>query len=144
MESTPPAKPTLSLPANGSRIGFITKQAPTFQWLAVIDPSGVAYKLQLASDTGFASLVVPEISELTEAYYTLPVEQALPYGRYYWRVKAIDGAENDSGWTIPYSFKAGFLPLWAFITIVALLAVLIGVLVYFFAIRKKPKKEVTL
>jgi len=68
----------------------------------------------------------------------------LPYGRYYWRVKAIDGAENGSGWTIPYSFKAGFLPLWAFITIVALLAVLIGVLVYFFAIRKKPKKEVTL
>ena len=144
MESTPPAKPALSLPANGSRVGFITKQAPTFQWLAVIDPSGVAYTWQIATDAGFASLVVPEISELTEAYYTLPKEQALPYGRYYWRVKAIDGAENDSGWTIPYSFKAGLLPLWAFITIVALLAVLIGVLVYFFAIRKKPKKEVTL
>jgi len=144
MESTPPAKPTLSLPANGSRVGFIGKVAPKFEWSAVTDPSGVAYTWQIATDAGFVNLVVPEISGLTEASYVLPKEQALPYGRYYWRVKAIDGAENDSGWTIPYSFKAGLLPLWAFITIVALLAVLIGVLVYFFAIRKKPKKEVTL
>jgi len=144
MESTPPAKPTLSLPANGSRVGFIGKVAPKFEWSAVTDPSGVAYTWQIATDAGFVNLVVPEISGLTEASYVLPKEQALPYGRYYWRVKAIDGAQNDSGWTIPYSFKTGLLPLWAFITIVALLAVLIGVLVYFFAIRKKPEKEVTL
>ncbi|GAI50993.1 unnamed protein product, partial [marine sediment metagenome] len=88
MESISPAKPTLTTPANGIRLGFIGKQTPTFQWSAVTDPSGVSYKLQIASDPGFVSLVVPEVSGLTEASYTLPQGQALPYGDYYWRVKA--------------------------------------------------------
>ena len=139
MESTPPPKPKLSLPANGSRLGFITKQAPTFQWSAVTDPSGVAYTWQIATDAGFVNFVVPEISDLTDNHYTLPQVQALPYGTYYWRVKAIDGAQNDSGWTTTYSFRSGLLPLWAFISIIALVVVLIGVMVYFFGIKKKKR-----
>jgi len=141
MESTPPAKPTpelvSGLPANSSRLGFITKQAPTFQWSAVTDPSGVAYTWQIATDAGFVNLVVPEISDLTDNHYTLPEVQALPYGTYYWKVKAIDGAENDSGWTNYYSFKSGLLPLWAFVVIIALVVVLIAVLVYFSRRKKK-------
>jgi len=125
------------LPANSSRLGFITKQAPTFQWSAVTDPSGVAYTWQIATDAGFVNLVVPEISDLTDNHYTLPEVQALPYGTYYWKVKAIDGAENDSGWTNYYSFKSGLLPLWAFVVIIALVVVLIAVLVYFSRRKKK-------
>lgn len=137
MESKAPPKPTLSLPENGLRIGFISKVAPTFEWAAVNDPSGVSYTFQIASDASFATLVIPELAGSSQTSYALPQGQALPYGTYYWRVKAIDGAQNDSGWTTAYSFKSGFLPLWAFIAIAALIAVLIGVLVYFFVIRRR-------
>jgi len=137
VESTPPAKPTLSLPANGSRIGFIGSQAPAFQWTTVTDSSGVSYKLQIASDPGFVSLVIPEVSGLTGTSYTLPQGQALSYGTYYWRVKAIDGAQNDSGWTTAYSFQSGFLPLWAFIVIVVIIVMLIAALLYLLGIRKR-------
>lgn len=137
MESNPPAKPTPSSPANGSRIGFIGSHAPAFRWTAVTDPSGLSYKLQVASDQGFVSLVVPEISGLTEASYTLPEGQALPYGIYYWRVKAIDGAQNDSGWTAAYSFQSGLLPTWAFIVIIIVIVVLIAALVYLLSIRRR-------
>jgi len=136
MESTPPAKPTLSSPANGTRIGFIGSQAPTFQWTAVTDESGVGYMLQIASDEGFTNLVVPEISGLSETNYTLSKEQALPRGAYYWRVKAIDGAQNDSGWTAPYSFQVGLMPLWAFIVIVVVIGLLVAALVYRFALKR--------
>ncbi len=135
MSSTPPPLPVLILPANGSRLGF--KVAPAFQWSAVTDPSGVVYELQIATDAGFVNLVVPEISNLTDNHYALPEVQALRYVTYYWRVKAIDGAQNDSGWTTAYSFHLGLLPLWAFIVIIALVVVLIGVLVYLFRRKKK-------
>ncbi len=137
MESTPPAKPTLDLPADSARVGFISSQAPTFQWAAVTDPSGVSYKLQIASDLGFVSLVVPEISGLTEASYTLPQEQALPHGTYYWKVKAIDGAQNDSGWTAAHSFHVGLMPLWAFIAIVVVIVVLIVALLFLFSSKRR-------
>jgi hypothetical protein len=137
MESNPPAKPTLSSPANGTRIGFIGSQTTTFQWTAVTDPSGVSYKLQIASDPSFLSLVVPEISGLTETSYTLPEGQALPYGTYYWRVKAIDGAQNDSGWTTAYSFQSGLLPTWAFIVIIIVIVALIAALAYLLAPRRR-------
>ena len=137
MESDPPAKPMLSLPANGSRVGFIGSQTPIFQWMAVMDPSGVSYKLQVASDPGFVSLMVPEISGLTEASYTLPQGQALPYGTYYWRVKAVDGAQNDSGWTTAYSFQSGLLPTWAFIVIIVVIVMLIAALVYLLGIKRR-------
>ncbi len=137
MESISPAKPTLTTPANGIRLGFIGKQTPTFQWSAVTDPSGVSYKLQIASDPGFVSLVVPEVSGLTEASYTLPQGQALPYGDYYWRVKAMDGAQNDSGWTSAYSFKSGLLPFWAFIVIVAIIVVFVAALFFLLGERRR-------
>ncbi|MEA3442030.1 MAG: Ig-like domain-containing protein [Chloroflexota bacterium] len=137
MESNPPAKPTLSLPTNGTRIGFISSQTATSQWTAVTDPSGVSYKLQIASDPGFVSLVVTEISGLTETSYTLPQGQALPYGTYYWRVKAIDSAQNDSGWTGAYSFQSGLLPLWAFIIIIVIAVVLIAALLYLLGAKRR-------
>ena len=136
MESNPPAKSTLSSPANGTRIGFIGRVTPAFQWSAVTDESGVSYMLQIAGDEGFTNLVVPEISGLSETNYTLSKEQALPPGTYYWRVKAIDGAQNDSSWTAPYSFQVGLMPLWAFIVIVVVIGLLVAALVYRFALKR--------
>jgi len=146
MESNVPAKPILTAPPNDSRIGHFTKVKPTLQWKAVIDPSGVTYNLQVGTSPDFAQVLIAKVG-LTEAQallvsttgpemsYTLTDMEALPYGTYYWRVKTVDGAMNDSGWTAPYSFKAGYLPLWAFIAIVAAAAVLIGGLIFLLARR---------
>jgi len=145
MESDAPAKPTLSSPASGSRIGIFRKQTPTFSWSAVTDDSGVGYTLQIGTSADFAQVLIsrqvltsePSVSTeptvLAPISYTLTGAEALDYGTYYWRVKAIDGAQNDSGWSSAHSFKSTLLPLWAFAAIVALVAVLIGFLVYFLA-----------
>jgi len=135
MEADAPSKPTLALPANGSRVGVFRKQAPTFDWSAVTDDSGVSYNLEIAKSADFAQVLISRTG-LTEASCTLTGAEALDYGTYYWRVKAIDGAMNDSGWSIAYSLKSGYLPLWAFVAIIAVLVVLIGVLAYFFLRRR--------
>ena len=136
MESVPPPIPMPVAPGNGSRIGYVGKQKPTLEWSAVTDDSGVTYDLQVSSTEDFAEILV-STTDLTEATYTLSDEAGLSYGTYYWRVKAIDGARNDSGWCSPYHFKTDLLPFWAAIAIVALLVVLIGFLVYFFAVRRR-------
>lgn len=136
MESVAPAKPTLSSPVNASRVGLFRKQTPTFEWSAVTDDSGVSYNLQIGTSADFAQVLIFKTG-LTEASYTLTGAEALDYGTYYWRVRAIDGAQNDSGWTTAYSFKSALLPLWAFIVIVALIVVLIGALVFVFGIRRR-------
>jgi hypothetical protein len=134
MESDPPPTPTLISPANESRVGFIGKVAPTFEWSNVTDPSGVSYNLQIATSESFTKGVITKT--LSEASYTLTSGEALPYGTYYWRVKAVDGAQNEGSWSAPYSFKAGLLPLWAFIVIIVLIVALIAGLVYFFVGRR--------
>lgn len=136
MESVPPPIPIPVAPGDGSRIGYVGKQKPTLEWSAVTDDSGVTYDLQVSSTEDFAGIVL-STTNLTEATYTLSDEAGLSYGTYYWRVKAIDSAKNDSGWCSPYHFKTDLLPFWAAIAIVALLVVLIGFLVYFFAVRRR-------
>jgi len=135
MESQPPAKPALISPSNGGRVGFVGSITPTLEWSAVTDDSGVSYSLQIGSSANFTAPVL-SLTGLTEASYTLTDTQALSYGTYYWRVKAIDGAQNDSGWTATYDFQAGLLSLWLFIVIIALVVVLIGVVVYLFVRRR--------
>ena len=135
MESTAPPQPTLSLPVNNSRIGIVRKQTPTFDWSAVTDDSGVSYNLEIGTTADFAQVLISKTG-LTDNSYTLAQAEALDYGTYYWRVKAIDGALNYSGWTSAHSFKSGYLPLWSFVVIIAAVAVLIGLLVYFFARRR--------
>ncbi len=135
MESDAPAKPTLSSPANDSRVGLFGKQTATFTWSEVTDDSGVSYNLQVATGADFAQVLMAK-EGVSEASYTLTKEEALAYGTYYWRVKAVDDAQNDSGWTTAHSFKSALLPLWAFIAIVALIVALIGALVYLFVFRR--------
>ncbi len=136
MESQAPPKPTLSAPAHNTRVGIVGNQAPTFEWSTVTDPSGVLYDLQIAAGADCAQPVLSKTG-LSESSYTLSKIEALPYGTYYWRVRAVDGAQNTGDWSNVYSFDSGFLPLWAFIVIIVVVAVLIGVLVYFFGVRRR-------
>jgi len=141
MESDPPDTPELISPPDGSRVGFIGGMRPTFEWSEVFDISGVYYSLQIATSanvtaTGFVNPIV-SIPNIVGTNYTLEKTEALPYGTYYWIVQAVDGAENESGWTAAYSFRAGLLPLWAFIVIIVAIAAGIGTPVYFFVIRRR-------
>jgi hypothetical protein len=54
---------------------------------------------------------------LVGSKYTVTDNETLLRGKYYWRIKAVDGAGNDSGWTTPILVKIGLMPLWAFILI---------------------------
>jgi len=117
MESTPPAVPQIVSPKEGSRVGLFDRIIATFEWVPVSDPSGVSYSLQISTQSDFATDLLSK-DNLAKSEYTLTDEEALSRGKYYWRVKAVDGASNDSGWTQSTEFKAGLMPLWAFIIIV--------------------------
>jgi hypothetical protein len=143
MESQAPGVPELTLPADESRAGIIGKVRPTFEWSAVPpDLSGVYYSLQIAGSAnvtsagGFADPIV-SVQDIVGTNYTLNATEALPYGTYYWIVQAVDGAENYGGWTTARSFRAGVLPLWAFIVAIVAIVAGIGTAVYFFVIRKR-------
>ena len=139
MESDPPDTPDLISPPHGSRVGLMGKVTPTFEWSEVSDDSGVRYRLQIATSANvtasgeFADPVVP-VMKLVETSYT-PTE-ALPYGTYYWIVQAVDGAENESGWTAARSFRAGLLPRWGLIVIIVAAMVLLVALIRALVVRR--------
>jgi hypothetical protein len=128
MESNPPPTPQLVSPENGLRQG----SRPTFVWGAVSDPSGVTYTLQIAPDGSFVTLLL-EKRGLTQPQYTLAGEEALRATDsdvpYYWRVRAVDGAENESNWAAARSFYVRYLPIWALIVIIVVVSVVVAVLV---------------
>jgi hypothetical protein len=122
-------------------MGFMGRVTPTFEWSQVSDDSGVHYSLQIATSanvTATGEFVDPIVSKegLVETSYTLEETEALPYGTYYWIVQAVDGAENESGWTAARSFQVGLLPRWGFIAIIAAAAVLLIALIRALLIRR--------
>lgn len=129
VESSPPPAPVPQLLHEGD------KQQPQsyFNWEDVYDPSGVTYTLQIATDDKFtAGSIVFEKSSITESEYTLTKEERLkPTGKaapYYWRIKAIDDAENESGWTTPEPFYVGYtfeLTGWVLYTLIGI-SILVG------------------
>ncbi len=134
MEETPPAEPGLNSPVD-TRAGFFGsftgRICPTFTWSNVIDPSGIdSYDLEIYDgDNSAVSISVPIEAVSFQGdivAYILPEKHALSYGTYHWKVRAIDGAENEGDWAEAQSFHAGILPQWAAITItVGLLLVVI-------------------
>jgi len=106
-----------------------------FDWEEVTDPSGVNYTLQIASDADFTAIVL-EKEGLPSSEYTLTGEEKLEStGKkgYYWRVKAVDGAFNEGGWSPPVLFYVGSawtsMPGWVwyiFYGLGALLLVILG------------------
>jgi hypothetical protein len=142
MESKAPDTPELISPSDGSRVGFIGKVRPTFEWSEVFDDSGVRYNLQIATGANITTtgeFADPVVSKegLVGTNYTLNATEARPYGTYYWIVQAVDRAGNAGNWTADCSFQAGLLPLWGFIAAIVAIVVLIGALVYFLVRRRR-------
>ncbi|MFC1983315.1 IPT/TIG domain-containing protein [Chloroflexota bacterium] len=105
IESTPPPVPVLSMPTDGSE----SKSEVSFDWQDATDPSlPVTYVLQVSSNRSFSSVVF-EKRELPASEYTLATESdklaaVKKENPYYWKVKAVDGASNESDWSTPRSF----------------------------------------
>jgi hypothetical protein len=136
METIPPSLPQIVSPKDGGRVGLFDRVTPTFEWADVSDPSGVYYGLQISSQSDFATTVLSK-EDLVESKYTLTDDEALLRGKYYWRVKAVDGAGNDSGWTTSILVNVGLMPLWAFILIIV---VAIAFIIRLFFFLKNVKR----
>ena len=80
-------------------------------------------------------------SGITANRYTLSASESLPYGKFYWRVMATDGASNQSAWSDAVLLKAGLFMTWVLILIIVLVVAAIGAGVYFLWRRRKKKPE---
>lgn len=112
LESVPPPLPALLSPEAGKRVGVIGSAVVTFEWEEVEDPSGVIYMLEVGQSSDFSGSMLRK-ENLTQTHYSLTEEEALKKGTYYWRVKAIDGAGNESDWAVEHLFKVGLMEWWA-------------------------------
>jgi len=140
MESEAPAIPQPLLPAIDTK----PEHPITFKWQDVTDASGVTYTLQVAKDKNFASIVL-EKEGLTQPEYTLTEDEGLGSTKkdapYWWRVMAIDGASNMSGWSAAKSFTVGFvltIPNWTKYLLGALGGLLLF-LIGFLLVRRRGK-----
>jgi hypothetical protein len=106
LEGTPPQIPTPISPAQ-DRFGWFGSQTVVFAWTPVSDPSGITYTLEVNRDNIRFFPLEPGMRKtgLTEPNAVMTLEP----GTYYWRVKAIDGAGNESDWSYSvYPFQVGF------------------------------------
>jgi hypothetical protein len=104
IEKSPPPAPALILPLNDS----LTKAEAYFQWQIITDSSvPVTYNLQIASNQNFVNIILQKTG-LQSTEYTLNDKETLTAdfknAAYFWRVKAIDGAKNESEWSVPRIF----------------------------------------
>ena len=136
MDSTPPPTPILLLPP------LLTKadKMPTLDWQDVNDPNGVTYTLQISTDATFTIVklekqgLTSSVYELTEQDVLKSVSKNMPY---YWRVKAVDSAKNESQWSTPFTFYVGFvLAKWAWYAIFGASVLIVGVISYWLERRR--------
>jgi hypothetical protein len=134
VETTPPKVPQPVKPQLGAKV----KSPVLFDWQEVTDDSlPVTYRLQIATDKSFgAGTIVVDKSGLDTSSYTLTdAEEKALAGQdtpYYWRVKSIDAAANESEWTGAGEFYISgpfVFPRWALILVIvggAIVMFLIG------------------
>lgn len=136
IEDVPPASPSLREPSDGSRGGLLGDFQPDMNWSPVVDPSGVRYILQMSNDRDFDNLVLQK-NALDNPRYKLNDDEKLAAGTYFWRIKAVDKASNESVWSNSYELKSGLIPLWLLFTLVGMV---IGIFIlggYILATRRR-------
>jgi hypothetical protein len=126
LEGTAPTVPTPISPVD-QRYGWFGAQPVAFSWTSVSDPSGITYTVEVDNSLRF----FPLEPGMRKTGLTAPnCVMNLEPGTYYWRVKAIDGAGNESEWSLsPYPFQVGFfsglyLAVGAFIFLIVFIFIL--------------------
>jgi hypothetical protein len=131
VESTAPKVPQPLKPALGAKV----KSPVVFDWQEVTDESKpVTYRLQVATDKSFGTAsVVLDRSDIEGSSYTLSEIEELKLAAqdtaYYWRIKSVDAAANESEWTGAGEFNISGpfkLPTWGIYTSIA-----VGAVVFF-------------
>jgi hypothetical protein len=90
-----PAKPALSTPANKT---LTNDNTPTFTWQAVL--YGTSYQLQVDNNSDFSS---PEQDVRLDTEPWSYVADALPDGKYYWRVRAFNADTAPGPWSAKWT-----------------------------------------
>jgi len=131
MEENAPPIPALVLPLVGEKADSET----VFDWETVLDASPasnpVTYDLQVATSQtfGVATLIINETGLEESTYTILPEDKLESTGEdepYYWRVRAVDAASNESVWSEASTFTVGFsleITGWLMYVIMAAIAV---------------------
>jgi len=131
MEAKAPPMPVPLLP----KVASVAEAEAHFDWEDVDDLSGVTYTLEVASDADFTTIVL-EKEGLPHSEYPVTKEEKLESTEkevpYYWRVKAVDGASNESEWAPSGLFYVGFswtsIPDWVWYTFYGLGGLLLVIL----------------
>jgi len=93
-DNHPPSAPIPIMPM-GHSFGIWGAREVSFSWSEVADSSGVTYNLQISKNISFDQLEFGmQLTGLDKSSYAA----VLAPGIYYWRIKAIDGAGNESYW----------------------------------------------
>lgn len=106
MEQQAPPIPTLRSP----EFTRASPDVPDLYWTEATDPSGITYTIQVARDTLFGNTLVEKKGLTTTRYlFTTEERRLLSEGdsTWYWRIKAIDGASNESEWSALGLFFVG-------------------------------------
>jgi hypothetical protein len=100
----PAAKAARALPGPrlaGPEDDANVQSAPIFKWQKV--RRAAKYEFQLSADSGFRSIVTGGTVDTYNNAYTL--DDSLPDGSYYWRVRAVNAKDDAGRWSSGRSFK---------------------------------------
>lgn len=104
--ANPPATPAPNLPASNA---LITNFLPLFKWSVVTLPANTAFKhyqLQIDDNVDFSSPVIDDASITDRLTTQLATVAPLPQNtRFYWRVRAVNTANEVSNWSTVRSFR---------------------------------------
>lgn len=102
--ANPPSAPMLLLPAN---IALVTSSSPLFDWKDSTVPAGTTfdhYQIQVATNNTFTSLI-HENNVITSQDNTASLSAGTSY---YWRVRAVNTANDHSAWSAVRSLRVIF------------------------------------
>jgi len=94
--------------------------------------------LEISPSPDFAGTIIRK-EGLTANEYTLTSDEALTKGNYYWRVRAVDGAGNQSDWTNGQLFKVGGIEWWLVLVIAVGVIFVIVIIWRFASVRQHDK-----
>ena len=104
---SPPSIPALVSPASN---GLVHDYTPSLDWKDVTVPASTTfdhYRVQVANDFAFTSLLYDE--EVAVSEFTIPLPLA-PNGKYYWHVAAYNTLGQYSSWSLTRAFRTAILP----------------------------------
>lgn len=87
--------PSLQSPRNGASVQAL----PTFTWAAVA--KATTYQFQLSADRRFASVIqsFAHKGAIETPNTAAAIDKAVPNGTYYWRARAVSGANSSGPWS---------------------------------------------